>query len=143
MEKQGQELVSYLRNKAADIRIRLIEYNRRIGDCHLGGPLSMCDMVVALYYHFMKTDKNQIGWEDRDRFILSKGHCGCLICNILADQGYYTFEEMFAECITSRARLPVSEPTGSHHGQKPYYDSVSSSVKWAFPYLLLFQLLFF
>ena len=42
---------------------------------HLGGGLSMVEVMATLYYHILKFDKDDPRWEERDRFILSKGHC--------------------------------------------------------------------
>ncbi|HHU30106.1 MAG: transketolase [Bacillota bacterium] len=95
MGKPDLELVARLEEKAVDIRKQLIEMTYAIGHAHLGGSLSLCDAAVALYYHFLRFDPQNLKDPDRDRLILSKGHCGCLFYNIFADLGMYTKEELY------------------------------------------------
>ena len=95
MNKIDLELVEKLEDKAIDIRKQLCDMTFAIGHAHLGGGLSMCDMMVALYYHFLKFDPKNVKMPDRDRFLLSKGHNGCLIYNIFADLGMYDKEYLY------------------------------------------------
>lgn len=97
MSQTNAELVKTLEEKAAHIREMLVRYAKEAGSAHLGGPLSMCDITVALYYHFMKYDPKNIRWPERDRFILSKGHCADLLYNIFTDMGLFTLEELYGE----------------------------------------------
>jgi len=92
MEK---ELVRRLEDKAIDIRKKLCETTLEIGPIHIGGSLSATDVAVALYYQFMNYDPGNPDWEDRDRFILSKGHIGCLLYNIFADLGIYEWDDFY------------------------------------------------
>ena len=92
-----EETIKSLQNKAKDIRKDLVTYCNRIGGCHIGGALSMCDVVVALFYHFMHYNPKDFKWEGRDRFILSKGHTACLLYNIFADMGMFTKEQIYSE----------------------------------------------
>jgi len=95
MEKIDMALVKRLEDKAADIRKQLIDMTYAIGHAHLGGALSMCDITVALYYHFLNFNPMEPKAPDRDRLVLSKGHSGCLIYNIFADMGMYDKEELY------------------------------------------------
>lgn len=61
---------------------------------HTGGDLSSLDILVALYYEIMKIDPKNPKWEERDRFILSKGHSVEGYYTILADLGYFPKEEL-------------------------------------------------
>jgi transketolase len=45
------------------------------GSGHPGGSLSAADLIAYLYFHLLRIDPQQPDWPDRDRFILSKGHC--------------------------------------------------------------------
>jgi len=82
-------LVGRLKTKAVQIRKQTCEMAHRVGSVHLGGSLSSCDIVVALYYAFLRYDPKNPTWPERDRFVVSKGHSvGCLY-NILADVGFY------------------------------------------------------
>tara|TARA_Y100000741_G_scaffold364491_2_gene355681 strand:- start:2351 stop:3178 length:828 start_codon:yes stop_codon:yes gene_type:complete len=61
---------------------------------HFGGALSSVDIVSTLYSHILKLDKNNPLWEDRDRFILSKGHACLVLYSALAEIGYFEKEEL-------------------------------------------------
>jgi transketolase len=89
MRNVDKELVKTLEIKAIEVRKLICEMTFKIGNSHLGGELSMTDYVVALYYHFLKFDPKNPKWDDRDRFVLSKGHGGGCMYNILADVGFY------------------------------------------------------
>jgi transketolase len=56
---------------------------------HPGGSLSAADIVTALYFRIMKVDPENPDWEDRDRFVLSKGHACPVWYAALAERGYY------------------------------------------------------
>ena len=62
-------------------------YNRQAG--HPGGCLSAADIVAALYFRVLRIDPQKPDWEDRDRFILSKGHASALLYSALARRGYF------------------------------------------------------
>ncbi|MBT9167353.1 MAG: Transketolase 1 [Syntrophomonadaceae bacterium] len=89
-----EELVYFLQNKATDMRIKIIKLSVIAGGGHIGGALSMIDILVALYYHILKIDPEHPKWEERDRFILSKGHGALAICPVLADVGFFPEEEL-------------------------------------------------
>jgi len=67
-------------------------YNAQSG--HPGGSLSAIDMLVGLYYYKLSIEPKAPMWEDRDRFILSKGHCSPAIYSVLADKGYFPKSEL-------------------------------------------------
>ena len=54
----------------------------------------MMEMMVALYYHFMNIDPEHPKKEDRDIFILSKGHAGVGLCTVLGDRGFFPEEDL-------------------------------------------------
>ncbi|MFC1474500.1 transketolase, partial [bacterium] len=56
---------------------------------HVGGAMSMVEILLTLYQHVMDIDPKDPKKADRDRMILSKGHGGVGICPVLADAGYY------------------------------------------------------
>lgn len=78
-----------LDDKARDIRIQLLNmiYEGKTG--HTGGALSSVDILVALYYKIMNLAPENPKWEDRDRFVLSKGHSVEGLLCILADKGFF------------------------------------------------------
>lgn len=61
---------------------------------HPGGSLSCMDMLTALYFNEMNIDPKNPGWEDRDRFVLSKGHCAPALYSVLALRGYFPVEDL-------------------------------------------------
>jgi len=85
----SQEEIKGLERKAWDIRKNIIEITFTCGGSHLGGSLSQTDVLVALYYKYLNIDPARPDWEDRDRFILSKGHGGVGWAAVLGDKGYF------------------------------------------------------
>ncbi len=61
---------------------------------HLGGSCSITDVLTALYFSKMKHDPNNPKWEERDRFVLSKGHAALAQYAALAECGYFPKEEL-------------------------------------------------
>ena len=61
---------------------------------HPGGSLSAADIFTYLYYKEMNVDPANPDWEDRDRFVLSKGHCCPSLYAVLALKGYFAWEEL-------------------------------------------------
>ncbi|MGE5396318.1 MAG: transketolase [Chitinophagales bacterium] len=84
--------VARLTEKAWQIRRKVIQTVVWSGGGHAGGALSQVDILVALYYHYMKIDPKNPKWEERDRMILSKGHGGIGFAPLLADRGYFDEE---------------------------------------------------
>lgn len=86
--------INELKLKANQIRARALRmiYEAKAG--HLGGTMSMADVLVALYYYKMKIDPKNPKMADRDRFILSKGHSVETLYCVLADLGYFEEAEL-------------------------------------------------
>ncbi|MGM5631840.1 transketolase [Apibacter raozihei] len=80
--------ISKIALKTEKVRLRLLEviYNSRSG--HVGGDLSVLNMIAALYYHTLKFDIQNPDHENRDRFILSKGHCVEALYCVLESLGF-------------------------------------------------------
>lgn len=83
-----------LKKTALEIRREIVTMVHRANSGHVGGSLGATEIVVALYYHIMKHRPDDPKWEDRDRFILSKGHCTPVIYAVLADSGYFPKEDL-------------------------------------------------
>lgn len=64
------------------------------GAGHIGGPLSMTDLLVALYFRGLNIDPQNPGDVDRDRFVLSKGHSAIGLYSVLALRGYFPIDEL-------------------------------------------------
>jgi transketolase len=81
-----------LQDKARELRAKIIEVTYTCGGAHVGGALSQHDILVALYYKYLNIDPSRPRWDQRDRFVLSKGHGGVGHAVILADKGYFDEE---------------------------------------------------
>uniref|UniRef100_UPI004054477B transketolase n=1 Tax=Paenibacillus sp. FSL H8-0537 TaxID=2921399 RepID=UPI004054477B len=83
-----------LRSKAAQIRMDLLRMIHGAKTGHTGGSLSNTDILTALYYKIMTIDPARPKWQERDRFIASKGHSVESLWCILADRGFFPKEEL-------------------------------------------------
>ena len=86
--------VEELEKVANDIRIDIIESIHCGGSGHPGGSLSIVEMMAVLYFHEMNVDEKNPKWEDRDRFVLSKGHAAPAYYAALAERGYFDKAEL-------------------------------------------------
>lgn len=87
-------LIKDLAAKANELRRQTLKVIHNAGSGHSGGSLSVLDILATLYYSEMRVDPNNPDWEDRDRFVLSKGHaCPALFC-VLADRGFFPKKEL-------------------------------------------------
>ena len=88
------EDIKFLEEKAKEIRRGIIEqvYNAQSG--HPGGSLSIADILTVLYFKEMNIDPKNPKWEDRDRLVLSKGHCSPALYSCLAHIGYFAPKEL-------------------------------------------------
>lgn len=94
MTTTKQELVEGLRVQAQHVREAILRMVYAANSGHCGGSLSAADIVTALYFHIMRIDPQHPSWEDRDRFILSKGHACPVLYSALALRGYFPQEEL-------------------------------------------------
>jgi len=83
---------SALERKAREIRGLTIEEIGYLGVGHIGGAMSVVDILVLLYHRHMKVDPSNPQWPDRDQLVLSKGHAGPALYAVLADRGYFPLE---------------------------------------------------
>ena len=60
---------------------------------HTAGPLGLADIFSILFFHEMKYNPSEPGWEGRDRFVLSNGHCCAVLYAAMARAGYFPIEE--------------------------------------------------
>ncbi len=79
---------------AAKIRLGIIESTHAAGSGHPGGSLSIADIMAYLYFEEMKVYPNDPHNENRDRFVLSKGHTAPALYSALALKGFFPFEEL-------------------------------------------------
>lgn len=79
----------HIRGVAKFMRTRILEISHRCNlSAHLGGGLSMVEIMATLYGGVLKFDKNNPRWAERDRFILSKGHAVPVLYSALIESGY-------------------------------------------------------
>lgn len=81
-----------LRRFSADIRIWTVRTIAEAGFGHIGGSASIADVLAVLYGGMMKIDPKNPKWEDRDWFVLSKGHCAPALYAALALKGFFPME---------------------------------------------------
>lgn len=88
--------ISTLQQKGNDVRIKTLEVIRAGKAGHVGGDMSEADILTVLFYDVMRYDVNNPEWENRDRYIQSKGHCVETYYAILADLGFVSKEELLS-----------------------------------------------
>ncbi len=80
---------SYLEETVVNVKKRILYMSNACGQrTHLGGSLSMAELLTVLYKEVMHYDPKNPSWEGRDRFILSKGHCVLAYYAVLAECGF-------------------------------------------------------
>lgn len=80
--------------KANQIRESIISMLLTAGSGHTAGPLGMADIFTLLFFHTLKHDPQNPGWEERDRLILSNGHICPVYYATMAHAGYFPVEEL-------------------------------------------------
>lgn len=88
------EETAKLKAFAAEIRIAAIEAIHSIGQGHIGGALSIADVLSVLYQREMRIDPKNPTWPERDKLVCSKGHAGPAVYGTLALLGYFPYEEL-------------------------------------------------
>jgi transketolase len=81
--------IALLKEKARAARANIVRMIAQAGSGHNGGSLSAIDIITYLYFHRMRVDPARPRWEDRDRFVLSKGHCCPALYATLAARGFF------------------------------------------------------
>ena len=106
MEIKEADQIKNIKNFAFQVRKNILEMAVSAGSssAHFGGALSITEIVSTLFGGQMKIDKKNPQWEDRDRFILSKGHAAIALYSVLADVGFINSEELVTFC-TNGTRL--------------------------------------
>lgn len=87
--------ITYLNDKAKEMRKTLLTMIHAAQSGHPGGSLSATDIVTALYFSELNIDPQNPDWEDRDRFVLSKGHVCPVLYSALALRGFYSMDEIY------------------------------------------------
>ena len=108
-----------LRDLSADIRVAILDTiaGPRMG--HIGGDFSVTDILVTLFFGVLRYRAHEPDWPDRDRFILSKGHCSAALYSVLARAGYFP-QELLADFMA-----PLSPLNG--HPNRRYVRGVEAN----------------
>ena len=85
---------SELKEIARKCRVEIVKMVYRAQAGHPGGSLSEIDLISALYGNYLRVKPNEPNWDDRDRFILSKGHASPGMYAILAEMGFISKEDL-------------------------------------------------
>ena len=91
MNKEKQR---FLQCRAQDIRITGLKMVQGSRSGHLGGAFSMAELMAVLYFDKMNVRPEQPDWAERDRFVLSKGHCTVALYPTLAMRGFFPAERL-------------------------------------------------
>jgi len=89
-----ERLIKNLEEKANIIRRYIVEMISNAEGGHIGGALSIADIMAVLYFYILKINPENPEWEDRDRVVLSKGHASAAWYAALAERGYFPKEEL-------------------------------------------------
>lgn len=87
--------VTGLQALARRVRWDIVRMVGEAGSGHPGGSLSCADLMVALYFRVLRVDPAQPQWQERDRFILSKGHACPALYAVLAERGFFPREQLW------------------------------------------------
>lgn len=90
----NQSKINELKNIATKIRIGAINAVHAAKSGHPGGSLSIADLLAYLYFVEMKVDPKDPKWEQRDRFVLSKGHTAPALYSTLAQKGFFPVDDL-------------------------------------------------
>lgn len=110
---------------ARELRMDVIRMLAEAGSGHPGGSLSAADIVTVLFFEKMRHRPAEPDWPDRDRFVLSKGHCVPILYAALAKAGYFPREELLTlrrlnsrlQGHPDRVRFPYVEAATGSLGQ--------------------------
>jgi transketolase len=90
----SSEQIASLEREAKKIRCLSIEMIGNAGSGHPGGALSSAEIMSVLYFHILRVDAKNPQWEDRDRFVLSKGHGTASWYAALCERGFFSRDEL-------------------------------------------------
>lgn len=88
------EKLKKIKKMSNDIRLYTLKSLTNLGFGHYGGSLSIVETLGVLYGEVMNIDPNNPNWEERDYFVLSKGHAGPALYSALALKGFFPLEEL-------------------------------------------------
>lgn len=96
---------------------------------HIGGDMSCCDIMTVIWQYAIRYDPQNPRWEERDRFVLSKGHAAAVTSFSQAAIGCYKVEDIYKEYATDFGRFGMH----SCNLRNPYVDVSTGSLGHGFP----------
>jgi len=94
MSDLSPEKIIELVEVARQLRVDSLRLIHRRGAGHPGGALSAAEIMAVLYFHILRIDPARPDWEERDRFILSKGHASAVLYAALTRRGFFPLSEL-------------------------------------------------
>lgn len=88
----ASERQALFQETAREVRVSIINMISAAKMGHVGGDLSVTDILTTLFFGVLKLDPQNPLWPERDRFILSKGHCAAALYSILALRGFFSID---------------------------------------------------
>lgn len=98
VEKLGVKKTMTSKELANRLRVHTVEMAHYSKESHVASALSICDIVAVLYHDVLRKDPMDAKWEERDRFILSKGHACSTVYAALAETGFFSVDELNTQC---------------------------------------------
>ncbi len=92
--KLSQNEIKNLESISSDIRCSILTMVTKAQVGHIGGSLSITDILTALYFKILRIDPKNSSWPDRDRLVLSKGHAATALYSTLALRGFFQKENL-------------------------------------------------
>lgn len=92
------EEIKKIEERTLELRRMMFKAMFHAGGGHLPSALSIAEILAVLYFKLLKVDPKRPGWEDRDRFILSKGHACLGLYSVLAEKGFFKKELLTRLC---------------------------------------------
>ncbi|MGQ9844222.1 MAG: transketolase [Spirochaetota bacterium] len=112
-----------LESLAKEFRYVITDMICRAGSGHLGGSLSLVEIITTLYYRIMNVHADNYKWEERDRLILSKGHAGPVLYVVLAYLGFFP-----KEWLKTLNQNGTNLPSHVDHNKTPGIDMTAGSL---------------
>lgn len=120
MEKQEIEKLEFKANEIRKMTLDTIGY---LGVGHIGGALSIVEVLTALYYKYMRVSAAEPAKRERDKLVLSKGHAGPALYSVLADKGYFP-----GEWLRTLNRCGTNLPSHCDMNRTPGIDMTTGSL---------------
>jgi len=117
----------YLKSQAKEIRKMTIEEIGNLGTGHIGGAMSIVDLLTLLYFHRMKVDPLNPRWEERDQLVVSKGHSGPAVYAALALKGFFP-----KDWLSTLNKGGTSLPSHCDRNKTPGIDMTTGSLGQGF-----------